>query len=179
MCRPRPSRNSRPGGRPKVGAWAGVLAVLGALSGCGGDSGSDRTAAGADQAEVRRVLTEALDALYDGDGSRACSLYTSSYRREMVEENQADSSDVAPKGASCEEQVKDFAPILKRFVPDRDVRVIRVKVKGDDATAITEFNTTRGTSRIKEFLVRRGGEWMIDGDQEPGESPPPRAGAID
>ncbi len=159
--------------------WAGALAVLGVLAGCGGDGASDRPDAREDEAAVKKVLEEALDALYDGDGARACSLYTSSYRREMVKENQADKSDVAPKGASCEEQVEDFAPILKRFVPGRDVKVIRVTVKGADATAITRFNTTRGKSRVNEFLVRRGGEWKIDGDQEQGERPPSSAGRIE
>ncbi len=91
---------------------------LGVPSGCGGDGGSDRPDARAGEAEVRKVLEEALDAVYEGDGARACSLYTDSYRREMVKENQAGESDVAPRGASCEEQVKDFAPILRRFVPD-------------------------------------------------------------
>ncbi len=152
--------------------WAGSLAVLGVLAGCGGDGGPDRPDAREDEAAVRKVLAEALDALYDGDGARACSLYTSSYRRKLVEENQADRSDVAPRGDSCEKQVKDYEPILKRFVPGRDVEVLRVRVTGDDATAVSELNTTRGKSRIKEFLVRRDGEWKIDDDQEAGEEPP-------
>jgi len=142
------------------------------LSGCGADRDSGRAEARDDEAAVRAVLTEALDALYQGDGARGCSLYTSSYQRELVKENQADESDVASKGASCEEQVKDFEPILKRFAPGRDVKVIRITVRGDDATAVSEFNTTRGKSRVKEFLVRQAGEWKIDGDQESGEAPP-------
>jgi hypothetical protein len=152
--------------------WAGAFAVLGVLAGCGGDGDSDRPDARADEAAVKKALEEALDALYDGDGARACSLYTSSYRRKLVEENQADKSDVAPRGDSCEKQVKDYQPILKRFVPGRDVEVLRVRVRGDNATAVSVFNTTRGKSRIKEFLVRRDGEWKIDDDQEAGEGPP-------
>ena len=152
--------------------WAGAIAVLGVLAGCGGDGDSDRPDARADEAAVKKVLEEALDALYDGDGARACSLYTSSYRRKLVEENQADKSDVAPRGESCEKQVKDYQPILKRFVPGRDVEVLRVRVRGDNATAVSVFNTTRGKSRIKEFLVRRDGEWKIDDDQEASEGPP-------
>ncbi len=154
--------------------WAGILAVLGVLSGCGGDSGSDRPDVREDEAAVTKVLEEAVDALYDGDGARACSLYTSKYRRELVTENQADRSDVAPKGDTCEEQVRDYEPILKRFVPGRDVKVIRVKVKGDKATSVTEFNTTRGKGRVKDFLVRQDGGWKIDDDQEPGEAAPPK-----
>ncbi len=175
IVRTHPGRFKGPTFR-KLSAWAGALAVLGVLSGCGGDSGSDRPDARGEKAEVRKVLAQALDAVYEGDGARACSLYTSAYRREMVKENQADKSDVAPKGASCEEQVEDFAPILRRFVPGRDVKVLRVTVGGDDATAITEFNTTRGKSRVKEFLVRRDGDWKLDGDQEPGERPASRRG---
>ncbi len=152
--------------------WAGAFAVLGVLAGCGGEGDSDRPGTREDEAAVKKVLEEALDALYDGDGARACSLYTSSYRRKLVEENQADKSDVAPRGDSCEKQVKDYQPILKRFVPGRDVEVLRVRVTGDDATAVSELNTTRGKSRIKEFLVRRDGEWKIDDDQEAGEGPP-------
>ena len=146
--------------------WACTLAALAALSGCGGDGGSSRPD---DETAVRKVLADALDALFEGDGRRACSLYTSSYRRQLLKENQADKSDVALRGASCEEQVKNFEPILKRFVPNRDVKVIRVRTRGDTATAVTEYNTTRGKSRVKEFLVRQDGRWRIDGDEEPGE----------
>ncbi len=148
-----------------------MLAVAGALSGCGGDNGSDPPDPRADEAAVRKVLDEALRALRQGDGARACSLYTASYERALVEENQAEKSDVSPRGASCEEQVKDFAPILKRYV--RDVKVVRIRVRGDDATAVSEFDTTRGKSRVKEFLVRQDGDWKINGDQEPGEAAPP------
>ena len=153
-----------------------MLATLCALGGCGDDGGTSRPDARADETAVRKVLSEALDALYEGDGRRACSLYTSSYRRELVKENQADTSDVSPQGATCEEQVKSFAPILARFVPDRGVQVIEVEVSGDDATAVSEFSTTRGKTRVKEFLVRRDGKWRIDGDEEPGESGRPRGG---
>jgi hypothetical protein len=160
--------------------WAGAFAVLGVLAGCGGDGASDRPDAREDEAAVKKVLEEALDALYDGDGARACSLYTSSYRRKLVEENQADRSDVAPRGDSCEEQVKNYEPILKRFVPGRDVKVIRVSVRGDNATAVSVFNTTRGKSRVKESLVRRDGEWKINDDQEQAEGAPPTGpGGVD
>lgn len=122
---------------------------------------------------MRQVLAEALDALFDGDGARACSRYTSSYRRELLKENRADKSKLAPKGASCEEQVKEFAPTLRRFLPGRDVKIVQITVRGDDATTVSEFNTTRGKSQVKEFLVRQDGQWKINHDQEPGEAAPP------
>ena len=159
-------------GATQLRRWVGIFLVLGLLSGCGGKSGSDRADARADEAGVRNVLAEALDALYDGDGARACSLYTSSYRRALVKENQADRREVTPKGATCEEQVKEFAPMIRRFVPDRDVKVISVIVREDKATAVSELNTTRGKMKLTEFLVRQDGKWKIDGDQEEGEAAP-------
>ena len=149
----------------------GILALVCGLSACGAESSSDRDRARTDEAAVKKVLGEALDALYDGDGARACALYTSSYRREFVKKNQADKSRLAP-GATCEEQVANFASALKRNVPDREVKVLRITVNGDDATAISEFNTTRGKTRVTDFLVREDGEWMINGDQETGEAGP-------
>lgn len=159
-------------GATQLRRWVGIFLVVGLLSGCGGRGGSDRAGTRADEASVRDVLAEALDALYDGDGARACSLYTSSYRRALVKENKADKSEETPKGATCEEQVKEFAPMIRHLVPDRDVEVIRVTVNEDKATAVSELNTTRGKIKLTEFLVRQDGRWKIDGDQEAGEAPP-------
>lgn len=159
-------------GATQLRRWVGISLVVGLLSGCGGKGGSDSADTRAEEASVRDVLAEALDALYDGDGARACSLYTSSYRRALVKENQVDKSEETPKGATCEEQVKEFAPMIRHLVPDRDVKVIRVTVKEDKATAVSELNTTRGKTKLTEFLVRQDGRWKIDGDQEVGEAPP-------
>ncbi len=149
----------------------GILAAVCALGGCGSDGSSPRPDTQTDEAAVKKVLTTALDALYDGDGARACALYTSSYQRELLQENREENGRLAA-AATCEEQVKDFQPVLKRYVPNRAVTVIRITVRGDDATAVSEYDTTRGKTRIKEFLVRRGGAWKIDHDQEPGEPAP-------
>ena len=152
-------------------AWGGLLAVLCGLSACGADSDSDRDRdrARTDQAAVKKVLDAARDALYAGDGARACRLYTSSYRREFVKKNQEDESRGA-SGSTCEEQVANFAPVLKRTV--HDLRVIRITVSGDTATAVSEFNTTSGKAQVTEFLVRRGGQWKINGSQEPVKAAP-------
>ena len=67
------------------------------MSACGdGGSEGDGGRARADEAAVKRTLDAARDALYAGDGARACGLYTDSYRREFVKRNQEDESRGAP-----------------------------------------------------------------------------------
>ncbi len=151
----------------------GIIVFLTVLGGCGAEDGRGRSDDRADEAAVEEVLTKERDAIYERDGARACSFYTSSYRRQFVKENRADKSELAPKGASCAKQVKEFGAVLERFVPDREIKVVRVSGRGDRATAVSEFNTTRGKTRLKEFLLRQDGAWRIDADQEPGEPTPP------
>jgi len=151
--------------------WGAFLAVLCGLSACGAASESDRDRdrAGTDEAAVKKTLDAARDALYAGDGARACRLYTSSYRRELVKRNQEDESRGA-SGSTCEEQVASFAPVLKRTV--QDVRVVQITVSGDTATAVSEYTNTRGKARVTEYLVRQDGQWKINGSQEPVEAAP-------
>ena len=151
----------------------GIIVLIGVLGGCGGEDGRSSSGARADEAAVKEALARERDALYDGDGARACSLYTSSYRRQFVKENRADKSELAPKGASCREQVKEIGQVVERLVPGRKIKVIRVTVRGERAAAVSEFNTPRGKTQLKEFLLRQDGDWKIDADQEAGEPTPP------
>jgi len=155
--------------------WVGVLAVLVGLSGCGTQSVSNHAPARDDEVAVKEVLAQNFDALYDGDGDRACSYYTSSYRRAIANHGREDRGEAPPGGSSCEQRIRENAPLLKRLLPGREWKVIRITVRGDSATAVSQSDTTRGKTQSIEMLVRQDGEWKIDRSETTRAEPPPAA----
>lgn len=149
--------------RPSWAALALVPAL--ALAGCG-DGGDERE----DREEVRRAVITAIRAAHAGDPRTACARYTRAYVRETVAENKA----LRLSGASCDELVRRLEPVLRQLTPNPRPKVTAVTVSDDRANARMDIETHFGPAATKVFLVRDGGRWKIDHDEDYADGPATR-----
>jgi peptidyl-prolyl cis-trans isomerase B (cyclophilin B) len=132
---------------PKVQAvHARTLAALLALAAIAAGCGSS------DEDKVKSVLKDYNAALVDGDGKKACGLFTSDGQKKLAASLKA----LAPTAASsdCAQLVRDVSATItddngKRI---KAIAIKNVKVKG---------NTASATSGVETQLAKDGGDWKI------------------
>jgi cyclophilin family peptidyl-prolyl cis-trans isomerase len=122
-----------------------LLALSALVAGCGGGGGSD-------QDKITKVLQDYNAALADGDGAKACGLFTSEGQQKLA----ASLKEISPQAQSndCAQLVRDVSSTITDANKKRikAIQIKNIKVKGDKATALSGVLTT---------LAKDGDDWKI------------------
>ncbi len=135
--------NGRASLRAALLVAVGLLAV--AFVGCGGSDDNEGSKA-ADEAAVRKVLSELQQASVAGDGNRICT--------QIFTPKLADSVTRSAESGSCAKEVK-----ANLFSPSARLTVQNVSVT-DAANANATVEEVNGNTS-KVYLVRQSGRWRI------------------
>jgi peptidyl-prolyl cis-trans isomerase B (cyclophilin B) len=121
---------------------AALLAVSAVAAGCGSS----------DADKVKSVLKDYNAALVDGDGKKACDLFTSDGQRKLVASLKA----LVPstKSSACAQLVRDVSATINDANGKRikAIKITSVKVDGGKASAM---------SGVQTQLAKSGGDWKI------------------
>jgi cyclophilin family peptidyl-prolyl cis-trans isomerase len=126
----------------KARSLAALLALSAVAAGCGTS----------DEDKVKSVLQDYNAALVDGDGKKACDLFTADGQKKLAASLEA--LVPAAKTSDCAQLVRDVSATItdengKRI---KDIQIKNVKIKGDKASAL---------SGVETQLAKNGGDWKI------------------
>jgi hypothetical protein len=133
-----------------------ALVLASTVLGCGSDSGESA------EDQVRKVNDSFNDALFSGNGTKACSFASPRYRRQLVRNSLAVAAQSKlVRGRACGELVSSGAKLLKKYGVGPP-RVDEVDVDGHKAT-VTE--TQYDGTKTEVYFERIGGEWKATGNK--------------
>jgi cyclophilin family peptidyl-prolyl cis-trans isomerase len=121
---------------------AALLAVAAVIAGCGSS----------DEDKIKSVLKDYNAALVDGDGKKACGLFTTEGQKKLA----ASLKELAPnaKSGECAQLVRDISTTISADNGKRikAIKISKVKVDGDKASAL---------SGVETQLAKQSGDWKI------------------
>jgi cyclophilin family peptidyl-prolyl cis-trans isomerase len=121
---------------------AALLAVAAVIAGCGSS----------DEDKIKSVLKDYNAALVDGDGKKACGLFTTDGQKKLA----ASLKELAPnsKSSDCQQLVRDISTTISADNGKRikAIKITKVKVDGSKASAL---------SGVETQLAKQGGDWKI------------------
>jgi limonene-1,2-epoxide hydrolase len=143
-----------------------MIAISALAAGCGGGSDVGSPKREGDRKGAENAVRDYLRALVDKDGDRACSKFTRSYQRTVVEKNAefARKQGVDTCGALIDSVTKTAGPAtfegrpLNSSTVEKIKLVTTVRVGGEEQNA-----TVTGAQGLQRYeLVTDGGRWLID-----------------